>query len=469
MIRFLRWLLSLFCATPDVQPPPVAAPPPPVITPPVITPPVITPPVPPTPEPPPPAPPSPPDPRMQFVDQGVVMEAGPPGSLDVRLHGMISPCRVWADGNDVLQMTYVGADGDRPDGGPAHRRLLLADSHDGGASWEEQGLDKEWSPQGNAEEGVFSATEHHFSAVSAANPTTESVWSDVRTLENDQLVLDHADASVWGHGDEVFVHSESTEGLLYIAKAPGINWGLGERLMDGSTFEVINPQHDYQRVVGGGSCGRYVVLVRGFREGGSTIEWYAQDDLTTPIYRSRFGARHVTPYWDGETWWLYGRVPAGNAIRRWRLETVAPAAPDEIDTTQINWLHADIGQWRITSKITHITLKPDMGLGVYHTGAGTWPEYIDGGTRGEGNIWIFGKIDGQWRGATCEWLRIGQQYKPGLSRENIGAHTKTEPLKSWVPAHGETVGFCMSTPARSPINDLRTSNERSNISLVVWP
>ena len=406
---------------------------------------------------------------MQFVDQGVVMEAGPPGSMDARLHGMISPCRVWEYEN-ALWMTYVGADGVRADGGPAHRRLLLAVSLDDGASWEGQGLDKEWSPQGNAEEGVFSATEHYFSAVSAANPTTESVWSDVRTLENDRLVLDHTDASVGGRGDELFVHSEILYGgRLYIAKAPGVNWGLGKRLMDGPTVQVINPQHDYQRVVGGGSYGgRYVVLVRGFRDGGSTIEWYAQDDLTTPIYMSRCGARHVTPYWDGETWWLYGRAPGGNAIRRWRLETVAPAAPDEIDTTQINWLHTDIRQWRITSKITNVKLKPDMGIGIYHTGAGMWPEYIDGGVRGEGNVWIFAKIDGQWHGATCEWLRIGQQYKPVLGRENIGAHTKAEPLKSWVPAHGETVGICMSTPGRSPINDLRTSNERSNIVLVRW-
>jgi hypothetical protein len=300
-------------------------------------------------------------------------------------------------------------------------------------------------------------------------------------MDNDQIVLDHRDTAVWGHGDELFVHSWSIHSpstpfdgpLLYIAKGGSISWGLGERAEDGTTRQIINPKDDYERVVGGGADMRFVVLVRGFREGGSTIEFYDQDDLQQPIYMTRCGARHVTPYWDGNTWWLYGRHPGGNAIRRWRLEMVDPVAPDEIDLSEVTWLHADISEWRVTSQVTSVALKPrGKGVGVYHTGAGSWPEYIDGGVRGEGNIWIFGKINGQWYGATCEWLRHhktthkGQEYKPELSRTNIGPHTKQAPLRDWVPKRGETVGFAMSTPARS---HLRTSNERSNVVLVAWP
>jgi hypothetical protein len=405
--------------------------------------------------------PPPPPASHRFVDHGVVLVRGPPGSPSARLNGMISPTRVWqAEGS--MWMELIGADGHRPDGGPAHRRLLQTQSRDGGASWSTPVVVQEWSPQGNPEEGVFSATAAYFSAITASNSTTVDVWSDIRTRSG-RIVLDHTDRDVWGWGDELFAHSEHNGSLFYIAKGHGVFWGFGVRRPDGQTEQAITGM-----VIGGGAHRGYVVLVRDFLPGGSRIEWYAGADFSRPIHVSTFGARHLVPYHDGTAWWLYGRTPGdGSAVRRWRLEA-PPSVPtnpaDELVLSAVTWLHADISEWTQSSTITAVRIR-QTGLCVQHTMAGRWPVYVDGGVAGEGNPWIFANIGGQWYGATFEWLRPNQECK-GITRLDIGPHTKRSPMATWVPAHGETVGFAMSTPARS---NLRTTNQRSNVVLVVWP
>ena len=140
---------------------------------------------------------------------------------------------------------------------------------------------------------------------------------------------------------------------------------------------------------------------------------------------------------------------------------------DQINLSQIQWLHANISDWTVSSTVTGVTF-PSAGVDmcIFHTQAGKWPVYVDFGVAGEGNPWVFANINGQWYGGTFEWLRPGQQCKVVITRENIGGHVKQSPLSSWVPQSGESVGFAMSTPARS---NLRTSNERSNIVLATWP
>ena len=140
---------------------------------------------------------------------------------------------------------------------------------------------------------------------------------------------------------------------------------------------------------------------------------------------------------------------------------------DEINPSQITWLHADISGWTASSTVTGITF-PGAGaeMCIFHTQAGEWPVYSDQGNLGEGNPWVFANINGQWVGGTFEWLRPGQQCKPVITRENIGPHVKLLPLSTWVPQSGELVGFAMSTPAR---DSRRTSNQRSNIVLATWP
>ena len=159
-----------------------------------------------------------------------------------------------------------------------------------------------------------------------------------------------------------------------------------------------------------------------------------------------------------------------------------PAPPsnpaDELDLSAVIWLHADISGWAQTSTVTNVQIS-SRDICVEHTKAGQWPPYGGpgteiGGKRGEGNPWVFAKINGQWYGGTFEWLGVGQECKEILpSVANIGAHVKVPPLgrpdgsaSLWVPKSGEVVGFAMSTPAR---NNLSTTNERTNVVLVTWP
>ena len=147
---------------------------------------------------------------------------------------------------------------------------------------------------------------------------------------------------------------------------------------------------------------------------------------------------------------------------------VEPNDPkDEIDINDIIFLHKNISQWEITSKITEIAISfGDVGpVCVFHTKQGQWPEYGTD-TIVEGNPWIFAKIDNQWYGATYEHNRPGQGCKRDVNRLTIGPLTKASPLKDWTPQHREEVGFCQAASSRyDPI----TVKERSNIKLFIWP
>lgn len=149
---------------------------------------------------------------------------------------------------------------------------------------------------------------------------------------------------------------------------------------------------------------------------------------------------------------------------------------DEIDLTDITWLHTDISQWPKTSTITGVSTS-ETRVCIFHTMAGKWPAYQDvkddPNTIGEGNPWVFAKIDDQWYGATWEWLRPGQQCKNvhRTGKDGIGAHTalgyEQHQLSSWEPQVGELVGFAMSTRARSSGPGI-TVHQRSNIVLMRW-
>jgi hypothetical protein len=133
----------------------------------------------------------------------------------------------------------------------------------------------------------------------------------------------------------------------------------------------------------------------------------------------------------------------------------------------VEWLHADVSGWRVTSQITDITITSDE-ICIYHTKSGRWPAYHQDGVAAEGNPWVFGNVGGKWYAATYEYLKVGQTCKHIERRGEwgLGAHTKQSPLESWAPRKGELVGFMVSTPAR---DSTRTSNERSNIVMVNWP
>ena len=149
---------------------------------------------------------------------------------------------------------------------------------------------------------------------------------------------------------------------------------------------------------------------------------------------------------------------------------------DEIDVSDVTWLHTNVGGWSATSRITDVRIRdvPAGGICIFHTKAGVWPgTRTQGGPNLAGNPWVFGNVRGRWYAATYEWLRPGQTCKltvsgsHGRPSRELGPHIKRPPLDNWVPRSGEMVGFMVSTPARSgPEGPIR---ERSNIVLVRWP
>ena len=149
---------------------------------------------------------------------------------------------------------------------------------------------------------------------------------------------------------------------------------------------------------------------------------------------------------------------------------------DEIDVSQVTWLHTNVGGWPAASTVTDVRIRdvPAGGICIEHTKAGVWPgTRTQGGSNLAGNPWVFGNVNGRWYAATYEWLRPGQICKltvaggHGRPSRELGPHIKRPPLDKWVPRSGEMVGFMVSTPARfgpeGPVS------ERSNIVLVRWP
>ena len=114
-----------------------------------------------------------------------------------------------------------------------------------------------------------------------------------------------------------------------------------------------------------------------------------------------------------------------------------------------------------------------------HTKSGQWPTF-DNGT-GEGNVLVFGNVNGQWYGACAEWLKPGQYCKrftaqigpPADDNWGIGPHTKKDPLSSWAPKSGEWYGLMVSTRSRDSKRSLdaqgREVLERSQVYMTRWP
>ena len=142
-------------------------------------------------------------------------------------------------------------------------------------------------------------------------------------------------------------------------------------------------------------------------------------------------------------------------------------AGDEIDPRAVTWLHTNVTNWAITSRVTNVTITRSE-ICVDHTGAGRFPTSGFGSIVVEGNVWIFAQFGGRWYGATYDWLRPGQVCK-GVTGGELGPdQIRIAPMDaSWPgPRSGETVGFMVSTRAR---DGERAGEERTNIVLVRWP
>jgi hypothetical protein len=297
--------------------------------------------------------------QSDWTDDGVVVSSGPSGSWDARFGGQIGPSTVVKkDGTYFLY--YIGADGDRStDGGPRHRALGVATSTDGirftkyagnpvieflphrGNSWDE-------------EEGVFTAGARvdesgrvvmYYGAMTAISPTL--VDDDARIAISDDgfdftdqgIVIDHADASVWGYGDELDplgVFTANGNWYVYYSVGGGwdfsgnkVRWGLGlawgprrdhlphtKGLINSSTY--VMGGCDPVRL----SAEKVALFI--VRESGSTRYVEVRTDsvscpgyLSAPAETYNFGdLKHQAVFLDREsnTWFMYYRS-SDNAIR----------------------------------------------------------------------------------------------------------------------------------------------------------
>ena len=140
-------------------------------------------------------------------------------------------------------------------------------------------------------------------------------------------------------------------------------------------------------------------------------------------------------------------------------------AGDQLDLSQVIWLHTNVSRWSKTSTVTSVSIG-NPPVCIHHTKSGQWP-VIQNSVAVEGNPWIFAKVNGQWYAATYEWNRPGQTCKGSIEAGTLGEHIKKAPLDHWKPKSGEQVGFMVSTPAR--FGPQGPVNERSNVVLVNWP
>jgi hypothetical protein len=139
---------------------------------------------------------------------------------------------------------------------------------------------------------------------------------------------------------------------------------------------------------------------------------------------------------------------------------------DDIDATQVNYIHRNIARWDITSTITDITITRSE-ICIDHTAAGRFPTSILGDIRVEGNTWVFAKFGGQWFGATYDWLRPGQVCK-AVTGDELGVdQIRRAPMDgNWAPRTGDEIGFAVSTRAR---DEVEAGEERTNIKVIRWP
>lgn len=198
----------------------------------------------------------------------------------------------------------------------------------------------------------------------------------------------------------------------------------------------------------------------GAEAGGRTVGRIEQDLVAGTLYHWRVRARDDV---DNSPW-------SNVQTFRTAAEEPPPTGGDEIDASTVTYLHRNIADWPITSRVTSVTIRGN-GICVYHTGAGRFPtsklgnpgEEIDI----EGNVWVFAEFGTQWYGATWDWMRPGQQCKSETTSSLGPEQIRRSPMDStWQPQSGDTLCFAVSARAR---DNVVAGRERTNIACTVVP
>jgi len=292
--------------------------------------------------------------ESEWEDRGIILKAGHPGSWDVRLEGMLSPCTVIKK-QDTYFLYYIGSDGDRGpphnDDGPRHRKLGVATSSNGINFTKYSGNPiLTYSPNNNEEEGIFSAGTTlddngniilYYSALDAGSSNSTLVDSDIRLAISDngfdfidiKDVVSHSDSSVWGYGDELFpissFHTNNKWYVYYTAVGyDGIMWDLGlawgpdkddlphscpilvseDNIKSGSNPVMIS-EDEIAFFIAKEGAESYIEV--------RTAKIHDPGILSRPLQRYSFGTHHTVVFYDRDigTWFMYYSQPGDNSIR----------------------------------------------------------------------------------------------------------------------------------------------------------
>jgi hypothetical protein len=172
---------------------------------------------------------------------------------------------------------------------------------------------------------------------------------------------------------------------------------------------------------------------------------------------------------EGPLFWRARATDTTNGINGPYTDTVPFTRREGVDLSKVVYLKGpDVSNWPQTSTITNAYKSADQ-LCIFHTKLGVWPAgpfFDDPGPILEGNQWVLANINGQWYAGAADWYRPGQACKTVDS--NIGQDSfEKEPLHSWHPRPGETIGVMSTTPARL-WPDMRTVDERTNVVFIQW-
>ena len=319
--------------------------------------------------------------QSDWTDYGVILEPGVLGEWDYQMFGGFATTAVKKD--QVYYLYYQGASGYRiADDTVTWRAIGVATSPDG-INFTKYGDNPviTWFPNDNGEEGAVSAgatldesgeillyyganTEQSDMLIHADGRLASSV--DGLDFTDLGIVLDHADGSIWGSGDELFpivaVHDASQWLVYYIpngslqSRKLGVAWGSSRDSLTNSTDALSG----VAMIPAWGTGGQakigpdtYAIFLNDLTQARlevRTVAVHSPDQLSSPVETYQFDDfRQATVFLDEETntWFMYYRnadqsrygvklAPAGAP------DTTPPTAPQNVTAIPANDRRIDL-------------------------------------------------------------------------------------------------------------------------------